>query len=231
MRATRRRRRRQRQQVALVLQQHHRPGRGAPDELAGARVVGRVLVGAGRRGAGPLAEREQPGHGRVQLALGQLAGVDGTAQVGAALARRAGHLQVEPGAQRGDRAVGPEPVADDGAVEAPLAAQHLGDQPRVLAAVRPVEPVVGGHDRAHAGVLDGPLERHEVQLAQRALVDLGRDRHPLELGVVADEVLDAARPRPRAARRRCRRRRSPPSAPDPRCSTRSCGRRSVSGGG
>ena len=35
--------------------------------------------------------------------------------------------------------------------------------------------------------------RHEVQLAQRALVDLGRDRHPLELGVVADEVLDARR--------------------------------------
>ena len=37
----------------------------------------------------------------------------------------------------------------------------------------------------------GGLERHEVQLAQRALVDLAGDRHPLELGVVGDEVLDA----------------------------------------
>ncbi len=63
----------------------------------------------------------------------------------------------------------------------------------VLAAERAVEAVVPGHDDADVGVANGSLERHEVQLAERAFVDLRRDRHPLELGVVADEVLDARR--------------------------------------
>jgi hypothetical protein len=34
------------------------------------------------------------------------------------------------------------------------------------------------------------LERCQVQLAKRALVDAGVDGEPLGLGVVADEVLD-----------------------------------------
>ena len=43
------------------------------------------------------------------------------------------------------------------------------------------------HDAASR---DDRLERRQVELAQRALVDLGVDGHALGLGVVGDEVLD-----------------------------------------
>ena len=52
-----------------------------------------------------------------------------------------------------------------------------------------VELVVGAHDAPGIGLLDRPLEGPQVQLAQRAFVDLGVDRHALDLGVVGDEVL------------------------------------------
>ena len=52
------------------------------------------------------------------------------------------------------------------------------------------EAVVGGHDRPDAGV-DHRLERREVHLAQRALVDAREVLGAVGLGLVADEVLDA----------------------------------------
>ena len=61
----------------------------------------------------------------------------------------------------------------------------------MLTAVRTVEPVVARHHGARPGPLDGSLERQQVDLAQRPFIDLRGDRHPLELGVIADEVLDA----------------------------------------
>ncbi len=112
-------------------------------------------------------------------------------QAGPPLERGPRHLEVEPGAQRGGAAVAAVPVAHHDAVEPPLAAEHVAEQPRVLRAERAVEPVVGGHHAAHSGPSHGRLERREVHLAHRLLVDLGRDRRPLDLGVVGDEVLDA----------------------------------------
>ena len=60
----------------------------------------------------------------------------------------------------------------------------------MLGAVRTVEPVVGGHDPERAAFAHRELERDEVELAQRALVDHRVDGVALELGVVAGEVLD-----------------------------------------
>ena len=104
-------------------------------------------------------------------------------------ARRSGHLEVEPRFRRGDGAAGGHPVGHDDAVEAPLAAQHVGQEPAVLGAPATVEPVVRGHRRQGAALTDAELERDEVQLAQRALVDVGAHRRALELALVADEVL------------------------------------------
>ena len=87
--------------------------------------------------------------------------------------------------------MGGEPVGDHHAVKAPLVPQHLGKQPRMLGRVSAVELVVGGHDRPRAGP-HGLLERPQVQLPQHGLVDLRADGVPLELRVVAGQVLDAA---------------------------------------
>lgn len=182
-------------QDAVVLQQHRGARRGPPDDVAGLLVVRRHLgrVAVAVADTAPEAQGQQAIDGGVELGLRHLAGVERVTQVPTALHRRPGHLQVQSGAQGLDRAVAPEPVAHDDAVEAPLVAQDLGQQPVVVGAVRAVQPVVGAHDGPHAGPLHRRLERHQVHLAQRALVDLRRHRHPLELGLVADEVLDAGR--------------------------------------
>ena len=59
----------------------------------------------------------------------------------------------------------------------------------MLRAVHAVEPVVRGHDAERAAFAHRELERHERDLAERALVDDGVDRHAFELGVVRGEVL------------------------------------------
>ena len=82
------------------------------------------------------------------------------------------------------------PVGHDETVEAPLVAQDLGEEPSVLCGVFTGDLVVRAHDAPGARLLDGALERPQVQLAQRAFVDVDVDGHPLDLGVVGDEVLD-----------------------------------------
>ncbi len=92
-------------------------------------------------------------------------------------------------------------VRDDDALEAPLVAQHAGQQPRVGRDRQPVDVAVGVHDRARAALPDRHLERREQHVAQRARAD--RDRRVvagrLRRGV-AHEVLqrrdDAARLQP-----------------------------------
>ena len=116
----------------------------------------------------------------------------GGGQRGTEPGRRARHLEVEPGQRRRHGGVRPEPVGHDQPVEAPLAPQHAVDQVRLLAAVDAVDLVVGGHHGPDAGLLYGVFEGDEVDLPQGPLVDLGADRHPLVLLVVAGEVLDAA---------------------------------------
>ncbi len=85
-----------------------------------------------------------------------------------------------------------EPVGHDEPVEAPLSPQHAADQVRLLTAVDAVDLVVGGHHGPDAGLLYRVLEGDEVDLPERPLIDLGADRHPLMLLVVAGEVLDTA---------------------------------------
>ena len=60
----------------------------------------------------------------------------------------------------------------------------------VVAAVDTIQAVVAGHDRPRSRLTDRRLERHQVDLAQRALIDVGAHRVPLVLGIVADEVFD-----------------------------------------
>ena len=154
-----RRRALEREERALVLEQHAAAGGGAADHGPGVGIVGRRLRGRRAGRLRPLDQREDALDGGIELGLLDLAGGERRPQLVAAVQRRPGHLDVEPGPQRLDRAVVAEPVAHDDAVEAPVAPQHLGQQPLVVGAVGPVEPVVRAHHGAHVRPRGRPPRR------------------------------------------------------------------------
>ena len=83
------------------------------------------------------------------------------------------HLEVEAGlAAPATRSWTAPQSRDHDTVEAPLVAQHLGEQEVVLAGVGAVDLVVGAHDRPRLARRDRPSEAAQVDLAQRPLVDL-----------------------------------------------------------
>lgn len=159
--------------------------------------------------AHPDRESQQPLDLRVQLRLCDLAGGHRGRQPVAPRPVRAGHLQVHPGPHRRHHRPGRHPVGHDDPVEAPLVLEHAGEQPAVLqprCREHPVvHPRVRPHDRPHA-CGDHRPERHEVHLAQRALVDPRHVPGPVRLGVVGGEVLHA-HPHPTLLRRRDQRHR------------------------
>ena len=104
---------------------------------------------------------------------------------------RSGHHEILFLRRAVQRADG-RPVADHHAVEPPLRAQRRLQQV-VLRRRGAVDAVVPAHHRPRPGVDDRVLERAQVQLAQRALVDDDVDREAVGLEVVGDEVLGARR--------------------------------------
>ena len=95
-----------------------------------------------------------------------------------------------------------EEVGDDEAAETPLAAQDSFEQGRVRARVFFFEQVVGAHHRRAVRLLHRGLERRQLDLMQRARIDVDVDERPaavdtedwrdadLPLLVVGGEVLD-----------------------------------------
>ena len=65
-----------------------------------------------------------------------------------------------------------EVVGDDVALESPLLAQNLVQQPAIHVRWHAVDLVVGGHHAAHARLLDRGLEGHKEVLADYALGDV-----------------------------------------------------------
>ncbi len=175
----------------LVAQQHGASDGGTPGQRPLGRIVDRLLDGRGVPlvRVHPVHHQQQVEHEPVDLGLGDLAGVDRGDELVAVHAHGSGHLEVEPRVGRLGRVVHAEPVGHDEAVEAPLAAQDVGEESLVLGAVLTAEPVVGAHDPPCTAFGHGPLERPEVDLAEGTVVDLDVDRHAVHLGVVAGEVL------------------------------------------
>ena len=136
--------------------------------LGGHHAGGQVVQHSGASGH----TQHVAGHGQHHVG-GYVAGVHGVGQPDTEMLHRPGHLPVQARQRRLGSAVGAQPVRHHGAVEAPFAAQHVGQQPGVLAAVGAVEAVVGAHDHPHAGLGHCRLKRHEIQLAQRPLRHLG----------------------------------------------------------
>lgn len=175
----------------MVAEQHEARSRGFAGERAVRGIVDRDRVAAAltveRAGAG--GEHEHVARHALERLPGHVAGSDGIGESRSEPSSWTRHLEPEPGVRGGRGRVGGEPVGHDHAVESPLVVQQRAEQPWMLGAVRAAEPVVGGHHRPAPSHAECGLERDQVQLAQGALVDLGRDRHALVLGVVGDEVL------------------------------------------
>ena len=115
-------------------------------------------------GPGPFEQGEQPTGRGVQQRPVDLTGLDRRHQRRTVEAAGAGHLEVQPGPGHGGRGLGAEPIGDDDAVEPPVVAQHLGEQPPVLTGERAVHPVVGAHESPRLGFGHGDLEGPQVDL-------------------------------------------------------------------
>ncbi len=100
------------------------------------------------------------------------------------------HLPVQPGTQRGHTVVAGTPVGHDDTVPTPLVSQYLGQQPTMFRRIGPVDLVVGAHHRPRGGPLRDLFERRQIDLAQRALVDIRAHAQPIVFLVVRGEVLD-----------------------------------------
>ena len=178
----------QRQQRAVVLEQDDaRRGRAPGD------AVMRVEVRRRRRLRRPchraLHEHEQLPDELIQARLVEPSlahGLDDGRR-----SRRPRHLQMQAGGDRRDAVVDRQPVRHDDAAEAPLLDEDLAQQPPALHAVLAVQAVVGRHDRPRVGLVDGDLERAQVDLAQRALVHDRVGVHAPRLVLVGDQMLQA----------------------------------------
>ncbi len=141
-------------------------------------------------------------HGEIDHRLGHHARLDERRQLGEAVERR--ELLVEPGDQRlrgrhplggCDPVVGPEQVdrevvGHDGAVEAELVAEQLGQQRPRPGGGEPVDRRVAVHHRRQIRVADRGGERLGVDLAQLARAEVhGCVVHPALGRRVAEEVL------------------------------------------
>ena len=196
--------------------------------VAPLRVERHRLARRAAEGADAFGEAQDPRDLLVDDGLGDPSVLDGGEEVVGPRPAGAGHHEVEAAERGFDRRLGREPVADDDAVEAPLALEDAVEE-RAVRGRRGVdalagEPVVRGHDRPHAGV-DDRLERCQVDLAQGALVDPREVLGAVGLGLVADEVLDARGDALAPGSRRRTRRPGGRSAAGPRRGTRSGGRR------
>ena len=149
-----------------------------------------ALLAGAAQGADALGEPEQPAHVLVDDGLRHGTGLDVGHQRLAHGPSGPGMTRSRPRALRG-RGLGGEPVAHQQAVPAPLALDHLVVDVVLLGGRDAVDVVVGGHDRPGVRLLDGDLERQQVDLAQRLLGDDGVHVVALGLRLVGDQVLQA----------------------------------------
>ena len=170
-------------QKPVVLQKDRALGPGAADQgavlgpVVGVLFVRTVLV----QRAHP---RHQPQHvaGRLaDLRRADTAVVHRLHQLVAAVARRTGHFQIKPGVHRGLGRPRAEPVGHDDPVITPVLAQDLCQKPFRFSGIGAVQLVVGGHDPPGPRLFHRRLEGDEIDLAQRAFVDVGGDRGALDL--------------------------------------------------
>jgi hypothetical protein len=137
-------------------------------------------------------EREHLGQDAPRLVVderdGQLAARHRVEELPPEVPRR-GELHVETCCRGRVGPVRPTPIAQHEPLEPHLALQDRADEQRVLAIVDAVHAVEAAHCAGHVSVPDRRLERAEIELPHRLLVDADVEREPLGLLSVHGEVL------------------------------------------
>ena len=106
---------------------------------------------------------------------------------------RAWLIEIVAGGKRLNLIIGCAPVGNDEAVEAPVLAQHICQQPVVHGAGFTVDLVVRAHDAANLALLYAGAEAGEVELAQRALSYADVDGVTAGFLIVRRKVLDVCK--------------------------------------
>ncbi len=106
----------------------------------------------------------------IDDALGQHALTDERQERGFVGKCTVGHLEVKTAHHGVEAGVDRAPVAHQNALEAPLLAQLVAQQPAVLTGMHAVDHVIAAHHGAYLTALHGLAEGGEINLLHRALV-------------------------------------------------------------
>ena len=143
-----------------------------------------------QRRSGTIHQPQHPRHRQIKHRLIQFARFDRGDQRHITHPEVWRHLQIQAAPQRSDPVMNRTPIRNHDAVRSPLVAQHLGQQPTVLRAVRAVQLVVGAHHRPRVGAGDDALEGWQIDLPQCALIHLRADPQPVVFLVVGRIMLE-----------------------------------------
>ena len=102
----------------------------------------------------------------------------------------AGHLPIQPAAERGHAVAHGAPIRNHQPLEAPFILEDLGQEDMMLGSEGAVHLVIGAHHRPGLRLLDGLLEGGQVDFAQGAFVHLGADAEALKFLVVGGVMLE-----------------------------------------
>jgi hypothetical protein len=162
---------------------------GAPEVAVRLGHLGRPVAGRAEC-ADPRRQPEQAPYVVVDDRFRHLAGLDRGHERVAPRSAGSGHHQVEAAVRGRSGGLGREPVRHQQTGPAPLTLEDPVVDRVLLSGGRAVDVVVRRHHRPRIGIGDGDLERQQVQLAHRALVDPAVHRVPVGLGLVADQVFE-----------------------------------------
>ena len=178
-------------QGAVILQKNDALGSSAADQRAR---FGPIVGALGRNcriseAADAVDQPQRATRGFANSGGRGFASLNRCEQLFAAIARRTGHFEIETAVESGGCRFCAEPVGHGEAVKTPMRLQQAVDEIRLLADIRPVEAVVGCHQRPGLAALYGRLEWRQIDFVQRARIDIAADRVALIFGIIGDEVL------------------------------------------
>ncbi|MPN33387.1 hypothetical protein SDC9_180873 [bioreactor metagenome] len=89
----------------------------------------------------------------------------------------AGHFKVQPGCYPGSAVMHGTPVGHDQTAKPPAAAQNIGEQYFIFAAIGAIQPVISAHHGIGLALFYRNFKRPQISFVQGALVDDGANGH------------------------------------------------------
>ena len=177
----------QRQDTILIFKQY----RAVFGDFLRQCVVGVPVKGTAFGAVLPFqCQGDHPRSAGIHIGFGQRTAPHGLGHAVLHVGAAARHTQIAPGMHGGHAAAQCAPVGYDHAVKAPVPAQHLGQQPGVIAGMYIVDARIAAHDGFRLRIFYDGFKRGQVQLAQGALINLAVAVEALVLLIVGGKVLE-----------------------------------------